>query len=367
MTNKTLEDFGRRDLNFWNDKVIEVLPEFFRSEYPQLIELLDAYYDYMDSDGSINDELCQVLRTKDINGVSIRFLDFLLKETGGGLNADDFSDPRTVARFMPDFFRYKGSAFSAKAFFRILYDEDVTITYPKDNLFIVGQSEIGPESLKIIQDGALYQVLSVLITSSKSINEWRNLYKSFVHSAGFYLGGQVLIEECVDLSLDSMPSAIDDPNANILTVSEEAAMAISVPFDPLTADVSSPNTDSDFIIDLERDVSSIYDDSALKVDTFYEDVFDYAKADALGFEDSSGVRWSARTETFDRGVFGIKDVDSVSPPPVINDSGDFALLEDSDSLLLEDSDNLILESETIFGLTEDSDTLLHEDSSEFLL
>jgi hypothetical protein len=45
-----IEDRHRRLLNYKTSKVKEVLPEFFRSEYPSFINFLEAYYDFMDSD-----------------------------------------------------------------------------------------------------------------------------------------------------------------------------------------------------------------------------------------------------------------------------------------------------------------------------
>jgi hypothetical protein len=59
--------------------------------------------------------------------------------------------------------------YSAEGFFRAFYGEQPEIVYPKNNLFIVGESKVGPESLKYIQNGALYQVLSVLVRSGVPI------------------------------------------------------------------------------------------------------------------------------------------------------------------------------------------------------
>ena len=42
-----LKDIGRRDVNFINDRVTDVLPEYFQSEYPEIIQFLNHYYDYL--------------------------------------------------------------------------------------------------------------------------------------------------------------------------------------------------------------------------------------------------------------------------------------------------------------------------------
>ena len=66
---KTLIDLNRRNLSFKRYDVKEILPEFFREEYPKLITLLDQYYHFEDTDSSpsklvnelfINCSLCKV-------------------------------------------------------------------------------------------------------------------------------------------------------------------------------------------------------------------------------------------------------------------------------------------------------------------
>ena len=86
-------------------------------------------------------------------------------------------------------------------------------------MFILNEpnSEIGTESLRYIQNGALYQIFSVLLKTSIPISEWRQLYKRFVHPAGFYLGGEVVIEQATaGLLDDNMPLSIPDEDAGTI-------------------------------------------------------------------------------------------------------------------------------------------------------
>lgn len=302
MTNRSFEDFGRRNLDFHNPKVVEVLPEFFREDYPKLIALLQAYHNYMDSEGNINDSLRQVLRARDIDGVSLRFLEFLLQEVGVGISSENFVDPREIVRNFPDFYRLKGSLFSAKAFFRALYGEDVEISYPKDQLFVVGESQIGAESLRYIQNGALYQTLSILVKSSRPISQWRDLYKRYVHPAGFYLGGEVLAEGIVNLSLDIMPFAIPDSEASELEITSIASFDILAINDPLSGFFSSPDSDTLYRVDLERTIAGIWEDSASVVEARYGSLINLATINTVGFDDSN-IDFSNVVETFDRSVF----------------------------------------------------------------
>jgi len=302
MRNQSEIDFNRRELDFRSPKVAEVLPEYFQADYPTLITLLETYYDYLDSDGTFNDDLRGLLRSKDIDGVSIRFLDYLMKETGGGLSADNFSDPREALKNFPNFFRTKGSLLSVQHFFRALYGEEPEIVYPKDFLFIVGESKCGAESLKYIQNGALYQTLSVLVKSSIPISTWRTLYKELVHPAGFYLGGEVLLVETATI-LPITPTSIEDSNANNLVLAETATSIFTASLEPLTAVIA--DSSGNVSVSLETFISQSALATPTLLDQQYNDIAGMATDTPPTFDiDSDGtnnpIDFSNENETFDK-------------------------------------------------------------------
>jgi len=179
--NQTLLDFNRRDINLTQSKVREVLPSYYLSEYPDLIKFLEYYYDWLDSDSvhGFDNIIQNLYKLRDLRSTELSFLNQVFYEIGQGLiSADYFVDPQLVGGLLANFYRIKGSLYSAEGFFRAFYGEQPEIIYPKNSLFIVGQSRIGPESLRFIQDGALYQVLSILVRSGIPITEWRDLYKA---------------------------------------------------------------------------------------------------------------------------------------------------------------------------------------------
>ena len=221
---RTLKDLNRLPISMKKSLVKEVLPEYFFSEYPNLITFLDAYYEHLDSDTNIGDLINDLNTVRDAEDNTLRQLDLMFKEVGLGVSQNQFTSPREVIRDFADFFRVKGTKFSAERFFRTFFREDIEIEYPKNNLFVVGQSEIGLDSLDVLQDGALYQVLSVLVKAPISIATWEKLYRKFVHPAGFYLGAEVLILtsqtnplSTVDVILDSDAGEITlESNINLL-------------------------------------------------------------------------------------------------------------------------------------------------------
>lgn len=206
-----LKDIGRRDVNFINDRVTDVLPEYFQSEYPEIIQFLNHYYDYLDSDHNFGDEIKGLFKVRDIGEAHVEHLNSMIAELGSGLQKGDiFKDARFTARRFADHYRNKGSRFSTEEFFRTFFGQEVEVVYPKKDVFTVGEDKIGYDSLKFIQDYARYQIFSVLLRVGLGVPTYRALYKKFVHPAGFYFEGEVATEGQANFNINQMPISVAD-------------------------------------------------------------------------------------------------------------------------------------------------------------
>ena len=222
-----LDHFNRRNIEVRKTIVREVLPEYFQRDYPNLLTFLDGYFEFSDSDETaslIND----LYTIRDIEAATTKQLDQIFAEIAQGASRDYFKDPREALRSFANFYRVKGTRYSAEGFFRAFFQETVEIDFPKEDLFIVGDSLIGAESLKFIQNGALYQIFSILVKSSVPIARWKELYRRFVHPAGFFIGGQVVLELSTEFNFitNPMPDVQLDSAANEIVV-EAATPALA--------------------------------------------------------------------------------------------------------------------------------------------
>ena len=168
-----LDNFNRRNIEVRNTIVQEVLPEYFQRDYPNLIQFLEGYFEFSDSDETaslIND----LYTIRDIEAATTKQLDQIFQEIAKGASRDYFQDPREALRSFANFYRVKGTRYSAEGFFRAFFQEAVEIDFPKEDLFIVSESLIGAESLKFIQNGAIYQIFSILVKSTVPIARWKD-------------------------------------------------------------------------------------------------------------------------------------------------------------------------------------------------
>jgi hypothetical protein len=318
-----LSDYNRINTNLRAYSIKEVLPQYYASEYPNLISFLEGYYDYIDSDGTI-DAINDLYSLYDLERTDLAYIENIFASIADGANSTYFSEPREVLRNFANFYRVKGTKYSAEGFFRAFYGIDVQIEYPKNNIFIVSESQIGTESLRFIQNSALYQIFSVLIKSAIPLNTWKDLYKKFVHPAGFFLGGEVVLElPSTNSQLLVMPDNIDEPPPPVLV---EGTANYTIPFGLVeTLGILPDDGDSDTVverIDLTATVGDYKDmpadvfaasygriDGAMNINspTFDDSAKDFAPFYSDGEEgpgyDQHGVRMSNDIERFDQAIW----------------------------------------------------------------
>ena len=316
-------DYNRTNLNLRSYSIKEVLPQYYASAYPNLITFLEGYYDYMDSDGTI-DALQDLYSLYDLEATDLKYIEQIFASIADGANSTYFGEPREVLRNFANFYRVKGTKYSAEGFFRAFYGLDVEIEYPKNNLFIVSESKIGTESLRYIQNGALYQIFSVLIKSSIPLSTWRVLYKKFVHPAGFYLGGEVVLELpstnsqflVMPLSIDEAPPPLAVEGVANYTIPNGLVETLGILPDDGDSDTVVERIDLDSRVRDYKDMrAEIFAASYGKVEetmninspTFDDSAKDfapfYSSGEAGPSTDQHGVRMSNTAERMDQAIW----------------------------------------------------------------
>lgn len=309
-------DYKKRlPANFITDKVEDLLPEYFPTEYPNIVSFLKKYYNYMERDDEGFSYAIQTLyQARSLSENTLDQLDNVLFEIGNGTQGGDFfADSRNVAKLFSTFYRLKGSKLSAESFFRAFYGEEAEVVFPKNNMFIVNESRIGSESLRFIQDDKRYQIHSVLIRSGIALPVWQALYKTFVHPAGFYLAGDTIIEEPVTFTV-ILPEIIPDSAAGI-TVYEAVATALTTPLTSFSR-ILPDDGDSDLFderVNIDRNLNTFSSFTLQEFDRQYAGFINAVSMNSPTFDaDSDGiirsvVGFSNTIETMDQSIFDYWD------------------------------------------------------------
>jgi len=193
MSDKTLSDVGRRELDFTGSLIAEALPEWFREDNPKLITLLEKYYDDLDATGNFGNQIKTIPTLRDISQTAKTNLTHIEDELLLGQNyIKGTLDQRTSAGLSNNFYRSKGTKFGIERFFNMFFGITPEIIYGKDLVMKVG-NKIGPETGLRITDPTIYQFWGILIKLGIASNEWLDLYKLFAHPGGMFVGSEVQI------------------------------------------------------------------------------------------------------------------------------------------------------------------------------
>jgi hypothetical protein len=243
---KTLLDNDRTPISFQRSEVERVLPEYFAEEYPQLIKLFDAYYEWMDTDDNPGSQIKKLQASRDATQVPDKLLQFLEDELLlGQAYFGGFQNKREAIKFSNLLYRSKGTKYSIEQFFRGFFGADPQVIYPKDDIFKVGPSidyeldstnrsgqqirleasVLGPESRKFITDDKLYQVMSILIRVGIPVRDWLEVYKLFVHPAGVYVGSELLLEYVNTNTLKLIQDEVGDPITELVSNTFEGLLS----------------------------------------------------------------------------------------------------------------------------------------------
>ena len=286
------KDLNRKGTTLTTSKVNEVLPEFYDTEYPKLISFLKEYYNFLDSNETygFGEKVKELIHSRDASQNNTESLNSLIQEIGNGIQSSTFfQQPRLMAKLLADFYRAKGSRNSAEGFFRGFFGIEAEIEYPKDKLFIVGTSNVGPESDRFLPNETIYQTFSILVKCGLSSIDYENLYKRFVHPAGFHFAGEVL---AVNEGLVSLSAVGTDPldSAPPRNLHEEVLLLPTTGITQMTRLIDSG-------AHVVRVADASWTDDSIPfgmISMFYENLRDLTTPNSFKFDDSCSLQPNTR-------------------------------------------------------------------------
>jgi hypothetical protein len=167
-------------------------PGGLSTDLPKNYTLDDDFRDYSSNDGSViqdtnNDAI-------DVPTVENRIIDGWFNSMGLDrikryrMDALDNIDQVLMLSLMKHIYSIKGTEASMKIFFRLYFDEEVTIHQPKSMIAVVDDNWV-LDGIQVLRDDELYQEFSYVIIVSKDLEFYRDIFKliymKMVHPSGF--------------------------------------------------------------------------------------------------------------------------------------------------------------------------------------
>jgi len=117
-------------LEYISNLVENQFPKFYHEDGENFIELVKAYYEWMEEDGKTYNVSRNIFSTRDIDETADSFIEFFNKKYAYIIPKTIAGDNRFLQKHILDLYRSKGSIDGLKLFFRLLYNEEPDVYIP---------------------------------------------------------------------------------------------------------------------------------------------------------------------------------------------------------------------------------------------
>lgn len=181
-------------------RVESLIPEELRQRAQNLIGLLQDYYTHINEKGQASYALNNINVERDIDTADLEYLDLIQKEIAISIPKNLQTDRVTLYKNLMRYYSLRGSTESIQLFFKILFNDNVEVYYPKNSMLIPssGTWDNGFQSSAYIgrYDQTKYESFQIVVTDAGTL------------AVGEHVYGQTSTAESIIRSI----------NGNILTV-----------------------------------------------------------------------------------------------------------------------------------------------------
>jgi hypothetical protein len=173
-----------------------LLPETIRGNAEKLVQFLDEYYNYLNSANGPSLEINSVLLDKDLDNVSLKYLDSIQNLIASNVPNSRVLDRVSLYKIIVRYYNSRGSEDNIITLFKILFNETASISYPKELLFEPSSSpeKSLPSHTSKIQDNYYWQHFSYVVRASLDSSLWADAFNNFMHPAGLKMFYELAVE-----------------------------------------------------------------------------------------------------------------------------------------------------------------------------
>lgn len=168
------------------DKALSSLPQHFKNDATELVKLLEAYYRFLNQKFGPSYEISKIIHNHDIDlTTDDRYLDAIEKLIGSYIPKSRAVDRKRLYKLIASYYTNRGSEESISSFFRLFFNEIISIFYPKEFLFTTSDdTRSAPSSRYRLNDNNRWQDFSYVIYTSLDKSEWGQEFTKYIHPAG---------------------------------------------------------------------------------------------------------------------------------------------------------------------------------------
>lgn len=123
--------------------LLDRIPDFIKEDYPALVSLLREYFEWLEEDNNFLRVLLDFKSHRDVSSDSEDYINETLNQLGFQISRDIKISKSHLVYFLRNFYLSQGSLDSFKFLFKVFFDVDVDIQYPRIKMAVSSNSIFG--------------------------------------------------------------------------------------------------------------------------------------------------------------------------------------------------------------------------------
>lgn len=151
-----MEDYEIDDGLVLRSIVDDLVPEHVSNAYPGLMHAIKVYADFLEHGNGAGHWLNTIDAQRDIDRIEGELLTQLQKEVGAPIPRQFAADPRRFYKRVTEYYRERGTPASIETFFRVLFNDEVEIYFPKEDMLIPSDGKFFDRTDDVINNPGSY-------------------------------------------------------------------------------------------------------------------------------------------------------------------------------------------------------------------
>ena len=135
------------------------LPSFMERLYPEFVQFITTYFENLEQDGKVIQEITRFINNTDSTIENAKYWDKILADISWGLKEEFSVDKRLFILFVRHYYMSRGTAKSIHFLFKLLYNDNPKITYPRDKLMMLSNTEYTGTTTMYLKNNVSMSVL----------------------------------------------------------------------------------------------------------------------------------------------------------------------------------------------------------------
>jgi hypothetical protein len=116
-------------------------PDFYKEDGANFLAFIEAYYEYLEQNGKMSHEIRNLNSYRDISETTEEFLNYFIQTFLPSVPLDVVADKQLLIKYIKYFNQARGTEAAYKLLFRALYNEDISINYPSEQILKVSDGD----------------------------------------------------------------------------------------------------------------------------------------------------------------------------------------------------------------------------------